>query len=270
MEDIQLSFDNAKFLKFSELKNKMNSLDLISFRGNDFISDFIIGLEKKQRGIGGFSHVGIVIKSDILPSYNGFVLNPEKIYVFESTFSHEVLGILKSSPDVIRQKGIFGVQLRDLEAVIPTYIKNKKTKIAWCKLINNPITKNNNDITELQYKFMLIFEEYHNTLYNMNVLNLFATMFPAFEKIRDGKNFLFKFIIKYSNKIINKILMGKAKKVIKVKSWQFCSELVANIYQKFGIIEIGINPKNITPVDFFGSIKHGIDPLVYSPIFIKL
>ncbi len=44
---------------------------------------------------------------------------------------------MDNAPDITTGHGKLGVQLRDLEDVIPRYIINEKTTVAWCKLLNN-------------------------------------------------------------------------------------------------------------------------------------
>lgn len=243
---MELSFQNAKYEKLEKIKGKIRSFDLLSFRGGDFISDIIIILQRKSKGISPFSHVGMVVKSDILEEWNGYKLKEDNIYVLESTFSYEVMGILKSSPDVIKEKGIFGVQLRNLEDVIDTYISSKKTKIAWCKLIENPLDYK--DINLIKDEFRVIFEKYYNMFYALSLLDLLGTLYPAIAFIRDNKKKLTKYL--------RKMLFMK-----KNNEWQFCSQLVANIYKDMGIASV--NPNNITPSDFFKK------EFVYSPIFFE-
>src|SRR5437868_4194060 len=123
---------------YSELKNLIKPFDLIAFRGGDVISDLIAVLEKYEVGCDTFTHVGMVVTSEILPNQN---LDPNKLYILESTFGYQIPLIYDNKPDVITGKGNFGVLLRDLEEIIPWYIYNDKTKVAWCKLLNNPFDK---------------------------------------------------------------------------------------------------------------------------------
>jgi hypothetical protein len=81
-------------------------------------------LEARKLGRGEFSHAGMAVTREVvdLP-----FLVPGKVYVWESTlsvpagfFSH----LTDKAPDVGTQGVRFGVQLRDLELVIPGYTSN--------------------------------------------------------------------------------------------------------------------------------------------------
>ena len=133
----------------------MSNMDIIMFRGDDIISDTIAELQgnnntKIVEGTGNicFTHVGLVIKPDLLPDYN---LDPSKLYLLESTYSYEIAGMNNGPADCLTNEQFFGVQLRDLEKVCKTYIRNDKTKIGWFKLEKNPNIKD----------FSSIFKKYH-------------------------------------------------------------------------------------------------------------
>ena len=120
---VNIKIDYSNLSTYDAIKNKIRPLDLIAFRGGDIISDLIATLESHEVGIGAFSHVGMVVTSEILPScmVNGkeFYLAPDRVYVFESTFTYDIPHITDGVPDVTTGHGEFGVQLRDLEDVIP-------------------------------------------------------------------------------------------------------------------------------------------------------
>jgi hypothetical protein len=58
---------NREFEIFEKNIHALKSFDLLLFRGSDFVSDFIIGLERKHRGVNFFSHVGICLAPPLLP-----------------------------------------------------------------------------------------------------------------------------------------------------------------------------------------------------------
>lgn len=140
------------------LKDKMMSFDLIMFRGDDIISDTIADMSIKYPGndISScvsktdelYTHAGLIIKPESLPEYG---LDINKLYIFESTYSFEISGMNNGPPDSISNKPYFGAQLRDLEDVCKSYIRNEKTKISWFKLINYPQI----------HDFTAIFKKYH-------------------------------------------------------------------------------------------------------------
>ena len=233
---------------YSDLKNHIKPFDLIAFRGGDVISDLIAILEKYEVGADTFTHVGIVVTSEILPNQN---LDPDKLYILESTFAYQIPLIYDNKPDVITGRGHFGVILRDLEEIINWYICNDKTKVAWCKLLNNPVINN-----DLITKFEQFFDSYHNRTYDMDLLGLFGAIFPQIRGLRD-----------LQDKLLNK--MFKRIKGKDFPAWQFCSELVANAYQLIGVIDQKFDSKNVLPIDFFGYDRDGIPKLVCEPIYFN-
>lgn len=250
-----ITIDINKIDQYQNIKSKIMPFDLIAFRGGDKISDLISHVEEKEIGIGTFSHVGMAVTSDILP-----ILPKNKVFVFESTCSFNFVtdGVI----DALTQKGCLGVQIRDLEEVIPKYITNSKTKVAWCKLINNPylIVANRE---KLKVLFTNIFEKYHNTFYDVSAIDLLSSIFPEFRSIRNVRDVvsdgLFS-VLRKCHLIDNELSPS---------GWQFCSELVANIYQQIGVIPESFDCKDVVPVDFFGCDKDGLPALVYSPVFIE-
>ena len=125
---------NINLLTYKEIKNDIQSFDAIFFRGGDLISDMIEVLEKYKVSSGVFTHVGMVVTADILPYCNvkglPYHLESNKLYILESTFGYEIPHILEGKCDITTGKGKFGVQLRELEDIIPWYITNDKTKVA--------------------------------------------------------------------------------------------------------------------------------------------
>lgn len=126
------------------LKNEMQSFDLLMFRGDDIVSDTIAQIQHQDQ----FSHAGLVIHPSLLPKYK---LDPNRLYILESTYSYEITGMNNGPADSITGQKFFGVQIRDLETVCKCYIRNEKTKIAWFALESSP------DIND----FTSIFEKYH-------------------------------------------------------------------------------------------------------------
>eukprot|EP01043_Picozoa_sp_COSAG02_P024585 COSAG02_NODE_1349_length_13132_cov_8.583289_4_plen_1753_part_00 len=58
---------NREFELFEKNLENLKSFDLLLFRGSDFVSDFIIKLTTKHRGVDFFSHVGICLTPPLLP-----------------------------------------------------------------------------------------------------------------------------------------------------------------------------------------------------------
>jgi hypothetical protein len=274
---IHIPIDESNFSSYQDIKDKIKPFDLIAFRGGDVISDLITKMEENNVGLGAFSHVGMVVTADILPYYivdnKRVVLSPNHLYVFESTFSYNIPGITDGPHDVITGKGKFGVQLRDLEEVIPRYITNQKTKVAWCKLLNNPFINIKNEPHDdfeirqqkIQEMFQKFFQDYEGRLYEIDIDDLFAAMFPTLRIIRKFKDNIFKSLFK----VLNLFGLSKDSNIIGPAGWQFCSELVANAYKLIGVIPESFDPRDVLPVDFFGYDEDGLPALVDSPVFIR-
>jgi hypothetical protein len=199
--------------------------DLILFRGADFISDSIRKLQKIASTKGEFSHVGIVVNTDILPNIKNAV--PGKWYIWESTMSGKLNDGIN---DVETGEAFFGTQIRSLDEIIEKYSKNPKTKISFAQLSNNPILKKQNESEELyQYRLSIlkrniqdVYNQYNHRRYDANLINLLSTILPFCRWLRNCRR----------------------------NESFFCSELVAIIYKKIDILPWYINEEDITPETF--------------------
>lgn len=187
------------------LKDEMKSFDLLMFRGDDVISDTIAEIQNNDN----FTHAGLIIHPSLLPN---FYLDPNKLYILESTFSYEIAGMDNGPADVITGERFFGGQLRDLESVCNSYIKNEKTKITWIPLKLTP------NITD----FSSIFQQYHKRPFLTETTGSFI----------DAINF----------KQITPEIMLMAKSFLTtallqtiLKSAFSCVKLVTSIYHEIGI-----------------------------------
>lgn len=274
-ESMQLVMNEANLASYSDIKDKMRPFDLIAFRGGDVISDLISAMEYHQVGVGAFSHVGMIVTSDILPECHSdkktFKLQPGRLYLFESTFTYNIGGIGDGVPDVVTGKGKFGVQLRDLEEVIPRYIIDERTKVAWCHLRDNPFDEIPGEPAEnirlrrsiLKKEFTEFFQQYEGRLYQLDIESLLAAMFPSLRFIRNIRDKVFSALYE----VLHECRL--AKKNIGPAGWQFCSELIANVYQTIGIISPTFNPEDVVPIDFFGCDKDSLPAVVEPPIYIE-
>lgn len=88
-------------------------------------------------------------------------------------------------------------------------------------------------------------------------------MFPSLRFIRNIRDKIFTTLFDVLHKC------GIARQDVGLAGWQFCSELVVNVYQIINIIPSSFDPRNVLPVDFFGYDKDGLPALVASPLYIK-
>lgn len=238
-----LSFDHTRTATYDEIASKIKPLDLIAFRGGDVISDLITIGEKLRLDCGEFSHVGIAVTSEILPSE--LKLKPGRVYVWESTLSLPS-ALTGDAPNIATGTSWLGVQIRDLYDVTKSYLNPKgdgKSRIGWCPLLNNPW--NIGDRDQVIQKFIALYASYNDRFYEMNPLTMVASLFSV---VRPCRDFL-------------ESTVGAG------KSWKFCSELAATVYQAYGLIGPEKNPKDVVPVDFFGCDSDGLPALVETPTY---
>src|SRR4029434_11276944 len=81
-------------------------LDIILFRGTDWVSHAICFLEGKMFGHGDFSHAGVVVTREALDLP---FLEPDKVYVWESTLSAPA-GFLAHFTDKVPDRESEGVR----------------------------------------------------------------------------------------------------------------------------------------------------------------
>lgn len=252
-------------VNFDEIRNQIKPFDIISFKGADAVSSIISSFQKYFLGSDEVSHVGMVVTSEILPYYtiNGAqkFLDSEEIYVFESTIPYNIGLNLEVSPDVLTGQGQMGVQIRKLKDVVLSYTKDGKSSVAWCKLIGNPFNDNNKDF--LSIMFQEIFHEYYNRMYDLSFISLASAIFPKMRGIRAVRDFIYYNLYKLSN-----YLGFSSQESLGPLGWQFCSELMANIYIELGIIDPSTDPRNVVPVDFFGFDKDGLPRIAERPIYL--
>jgi hypothetical protein len=256
-------------LSYADASKNFQPLDLILFRGADFVSDTIRLFEDAVLKTGQFSHSGVLINSDILPSVPQ--LEPGRWYVWESTAS-ATSGIMEKFttpvPNALTGKGKFGVQIRDFEDVVTAYLQSSGAAVAWCPLQSNPWTRQPNE-TDVSYanrqKDLIqdirdVFVEYGTRTYDANCLDLCASLFPCIRKSRDE----FRTVLVNEHKIFSSVDLN-----IDPAGWVFCSELVTLIYQEVGVISSSINPLNVVPVDFLGAGNNGVPNLTQRIVYLQ-
>lgn len=230
--------------------HKARSFDILAFRGGDLTSNLISHLESSTTSSGEYSHVGMVVKADILPEFTHkkgvFVLDPHTTYVLESTFSFKAPG-QDGTPDVVCGKGKFGVQLRNLDDICHRYIKKKKTKIDLYSITHNPIDGVWDE--QQKRKFRDCFEDVYGRKYEMDFLGLFGAMFSQLRFARHTRDTI-------ANTFFE--LIDTKKNAYNPAGWLFCSELLGYVYCEMGILPKSINPQDVLPVDLVGYDKDDI------------
>lgn len=248
----ETDFSKEQGIKYKDIKHKIKPLDLLVFKGGDIVSTTIRYLENLKVNSSDWSHVGLVINTKLLPNIPKG--KKDRLYVLESGMSGDLNdGVLTSDGKVV-----LGVQVRDLEEVIKGYYKMDDTLVGWCKLKNNPYEQKPEEslsmyearFIQLQGDFVDIYDKYGTKFFDVSPLNLVASIFPPLRCFRDMWD--------------NHIGLGK--------DWLFCSELVALVYHKLGIIDYpNFDESNVIPVDFTsGNDDDGLVPFHKLPPVILL
>lgn len=226
---------------YADIRNTLESFDLVFFKGGDFYSDiirFAQGSRKsrfKNLKSNSFSHVGIVIKPEVLPELG---LDKNKIYIWESTLTHSVLG--DGIPN-IKGKFHLGVQLRDLDKVIPAYNSSPKSRIAFAPLDKHARSTLNSE------NFQSLFQRLDGIVYDSNITSLTGAQYKCCRPAR-----------KLTESIFN------------TNNWLFCSELVATVYKNIGLFPSTLNVSNVIPTDFLGTdTDYEVPVVIEEPIYIK-
>ena len=234
---------------YSQERHTLRPLDLLLFAGEDGISGMIRFLQ--ERGIESerkinlestdvFSHVGIVVTSEILDSP---LIEEGKIYVWESTIS----GRFGQNVQNVRHEDFLGVQLRNLDELFPAYDDPPSTWIAVCHLSNNPydLAPSEDEKVYLKRRFTAIFDRLDGVRYDLNPVALASSIFP---------------VLRPTRRQMKKILEGSGAKILSAPAeWLFCSELAATVYRDMGLYPESIIPDNVLPMDLIGYDIDGID-----------
>lgn len=201
----------------SDIRAQLKPFDLLVFKGDDFVSGFISLLEKrghKNAKGGNFTHAGMIVTSDILDNP---LLQPGKVYVLESVIS----GKLGCGVTDINGNAFLGVQIRDLDELLPAYDSPNDTAIAWCPLINNPYMSDN-----VKERFTQFYDSVYGITWDANCWSLLSTLYPRMRPLRP---------------LIEKLLH--------TEKWLFCSELIATVYKEFAVLPAYVDPKDVLPAD---------------------
>lgn len=216
-----------KVYNLNDIKDSIRPLDIVFFRGSDFVSDFISWSQKASiksskkfvlESKYDFSHCGIVITKEIIDHPN---MIEGRLYVLESTAS----GILGNNVKSIDGKTLVGVQIRDLEALVPAYRSSKKAKVAIGTLKTHPF----------------------NTIGHKEVRNIFQKFFTYVDgKYYDADPIVLGSAVCFrARKLKEKLRKGG-------DQFFFCSELIAELYKRLEMINEKTNVEYCVPMDFLG------------------
>lgn len=216
----------------------MQTFDLLLFRGSDIISQAISIAMKAEDGTNApdFTHVGCVfLGKDLLPILRVEEQNwlrKDQVYVYESTLS----GKFTDGVTDITNQSRFGVQLRLLDEVVQNYDISERSRLAWA-----PLRKELRDTINVKKMARVEYEKYKGLQYDASIIDLAAAVnISGARTIRD--NSLFSWVRDFCCCCCYRLEN-------KPSDWQFCSELVANIYKDLGIIPDNVIASNVIPTD---------------------
>jgi hypothetical protein len=215
-------------------------LDVILFRGVDPVSHAICFVEAKKLGHGDFSHAGIAVTREALDLP---FLEPGKVYVWESTLSAPEgfwARFTDKVPDAETQGVRFGVQIRDLELVIPGYSSNGG-KVAWCAYRGNRPPSE-----ELRKHMFDLHTEYGHAPYTSNLLEVFGVVFPALHGARDRVDRAHDRVTHVVNSLLERA--HKHTRIEDAEHHVFCSEWAGIVFKRLGLAEPEFDPRMAAPV----------------------
>lgn len=208
-------------------------LDLLLFSSDGVLGDFVGVMQTLKLGKGKWTHAGIVVTSELMPKVKA--IKPGKLYVLESVIGFD-------APDIEGTYHRSGPQIRDLEEILRT--EYRSGTVALFKVKENPF-RTGEGIKEARLKFKEIFNEVSQAKYDL--LGGFPGLFKCCRKVEEIS------IVK-----------------VYIDETYFCSELVAYVYKKFGIISSDIDPAHVVTEDFLGGDEDGmVIEFEGAPVLIK-
>lgn len=230
-------------IEYDKIINLINPLDVILFKGSSFFANVVGKAEKIGLHNDSWTHAAIVVTPELIPIKN---VSPNTRCVWETfMFASDEVETCEVP------QAINGVQVRELADVIDTCDVNNKTRIGWCKLMNNPCVKKEGEDYETYKKRMddvrktltTIYYKFNNiTSYELNLFRSLGSILPIF-KIFNGKP-------------------DDANRKF------FCSEFVAYIFQQLNLLQKNVDPAHIAPVEFIGATNDSLEIMVENPIII--
>jgi hypothetical protein len=219
---------------------QIQPLDVILFRGVDPVSHAICFLEAKIFGLGDFSHAGVAVTREVLDLP---FLEPGKVYVWESTLSAPAgfwARFTDKVPDAETQGLRFGVQIRDLELVIPGYASNGG-KVAWCAYRGKRPS-----LDEMRQRLLALHAEYGHAPYTVNLIEVFGVVFPALRGVRDRFGRAEDRLAHFVN-----VVLERARTHTRLQDADhhvFCSEWVGIVFERLGLTKPEFDHRLAAPV----------------------
>lgn len=249
---------------------------LLAFRGADIVSSLIRVVEHVSMGRDEFSHIALVVTSECCPFVNG--LQPGKAYVWESTFGYRVAGVGDGVPDITTGKHKFGVQIRDLEELVPAYLRASGTAVAVCPLLDNPWLPRRGESTDEVWRRRArivdimrdLHARYSRKMYELNLLEMLAAGLRCLRPVRDAlETVLVDGMVTLTNMTHEDGTASTEEARHRYRTqWLWCAEFVCIVLQAIGVVPPGFKPQNTVACDFLGGDIDGMPAVAAEPVYI--
>lgn len=224
--------------------DEVRPLDLIVFKGSEFVSNAITAMEQYKTGIGSVSHVEVAISRVWCTKLQ---VVDDRMCSWGSTLS----GPLNDGVNNLETGGsTFGVQVRDLREIVREYLATPGANVGVCRLSHNPTEQLPGEsmsdyldrVAKLRESLNNAYDKFNGQHYNADPLALMAAIFPSLRGLRD---------------LTEEALEAAGFS----KSWLFCSQFAAALYIEIGVIDDTTDgridgkipkPEDVLPVDFVG------------------
>lgn len=255
------------YINIKDYTDVISNDDVLLFHGTGFISETIENVEEIFEGSNTFSHIGTYTSANLYPLYQNQLKGIPNL-ILESTAQLDLLNLNDDIPDLLTNSNKYGVQIRDLDLVLNSYLENKGTFIAIGKVKKPTIFKE----TELKLNQAFI-TKFGSKSYETNLINLAANAIPFMRPVRDFFNGLWygfnavhmpplpfydlsqTIYDTQINDILNSLEATANMEAL------CCVELVGLKHKMLKIIPATVNPANLAPVDY---VKNGyIESLIY-------
>lgn len=210
-------------------KTQVRPLDLVLFRGGDLVSGTIRYIQKRQLGHGDYSHVGVIVTTEVLDTHPKML--PGKRYILESTAT----GLLGCGVKNIDGKAFFGVQITDFDELLEAYDTSRRTSVSIVHLRDRP------DYSDVKPRLNAFWETMRGRSYEFNMWSMLSATFSFLRTYR-----------------------AQMERVFGGGNWVFCSQLACMVYQACQLLPQSIESKDVVPEDLLGYDADKQVPLIFA------
>lgn len=262
-------------INVNSLLNVICPLDIIFFKGTDIHSNICMkNSENTPLHQCMWNHVGLVVNSEVLPDEHYII--PNKYYVWSTIMSNEVRcqdDVLHS--DIDSHNNVLGVQIRDLDEIIPSYSSLEKAQIGWGKLRNNPL-RTGRIRDKIDHSSIDIIRQIFRDIHKLYGRRRRSQMDRILR--RRNHDYITTTVFTTNLSSTNSFICNGNRRQVRVLvsnnilthdiQWLICSDLIMVILQKMNIIDKKCNPSSILPSDLLGNEEEEFERVCNDPIII--